>query len=757
MTMDMQAAVQAFLVEGRELTQEFEQGLLRLEQGHDPNDVNLINAMFRAAHTIKGSAGIVGIDSLTRFTHKVETLLDRVRSGEPLLDGGMITQLLRCCDHINRLLDLAERGDPLGQEASGDEAALLAGLDPAASEQADASAAVSTGASQTASCRAGADAAQGFRMWAVFGRDSLRDGMDPASALIYLSERVHIRSSALVTPHVPPLDQIDAEDCWVAMALEADSGVIDDAREAFEFFLDRTVMVILPLGASLAEVHEALAPVRVALGDVTPTEWLDSGLLKAGEWAALPALPNAEAAASGGGWEPHVPALVSAAAAATSPTSPATTSTATPAAPAASAAASGASASPAGGTARFVRVPAERLDELIVQVGELVIASAGVDVLARDTRNTRLQEAVSALMQLVDGIQSGTLQLRMVPIGETFSRFQRVVRDVSRELGKSIQLELVGGDTELDKAMVERISDPLMHLVRNAMDHGLETPEERRRTGKPEMGTLRLRAFHESGSVVVEVSDDGRGLDRDRILNKALQKGLITTVEGLTDPEVFQLIFEPGFSTAETITNLSGRGVGMDVVKKSIEALRGAITLNSRKGAGTLMQMRLPLTLAIIDGFMVGVGPDRFIVPLDVVVECIELPPDALVPDRPMYLNLRGEVLPYVSLRQTFQIEGDIARRPSVVVVRSGEFKTGILVDTLHGEIQTVIKPMSGIFKHMKSICGTSILGTGDIALILDVNQLVQGSVDKATRLAAAAANLSASAASLAATSTHHL
>jgi len=218
-----------------------------------------------------------------------------------------------------------------------------------------------------------------------------------------------------------------------------------------------------------------------------------------------------------------------------------------------------------------------------------------------------------------------------------------------------------------------------------------------------------------------------------------MQKGLISSAEGLTDTEVFQLIFEPGFSTAEQVTNLSGRGVGMDVVKKSIESLRGAITLNSRKGEGTLLQMRLPLTLAIIDGFMVGVGRERFIVPLDLVVECIELPPDALVPERPMYLNLRGEVLPYVSLRQTFCIDGEPPRRPSVVVVRSGDVKTGILVDALHGEIQTVIKPMSGIFKHMRSICGTSILGTGDIALILDVNQLVQGSVDRATRLAAAA------------------
>jgi len=386
------------------------------------------------------------------------------------------------------------------------------------------------------------------------------------------------------------------------------------------------------------------------------------------------------------------------------------------------------------GNAFTVRVPAERLDELIVQVGELVIAGAGVDVLARDTRNTRLQEAVGSLMQLIDGIQSGTLQLRMVPIGETFSRFQRVVRDVSRDLGKSINLDIVGGETELDKAMVERIGDPLMHLVRNSMDHGLETPMERVAAGKPEQGTLRLRAFHDSGNVVVEVSDDGRGLNRDRILNKAIERGLIASGEGMSDQEIYQLIFEPGFSTAEQLTNLSGRGVGMDVVKRSIEALRGVITLNSKPGQGTLTQMRLPLTLAIIDGFMVGVASARFIVPLDMVVECIELPPDALIPERPRYLNLRGEVLPYVCLRQTFGIEGEAVRRPSVVVVRSGELKTGILVDNLHGEIQTVIKPMGGIFRHMRAISGTSILGTGDIALILDINQLVQGSIERSSR-----------------------
>jgi two-component system chemotaxis sensor kinase CheA len=407
---------------------------------------------------------------------------------------------------------------------------------------------------------------------------------------------------------------------------------------------------------------------------------------------------------------------------------------ASPPAGAAATAPAGAASAAATPAARHVRVPAERLDELIVQVGELVIAGASVEVLARETRNTRLQEAVGGLMQLIDTIQSGTLQLRMVPIGETFSRFQRVVRDVSRELGKQIQLDIVGGETELDKSMVERIGDPLMHMVRNAMDHGLEPPAERLAAGKPETGTLRLRAYHDSGNVIVEVSDDGRGLDRARIVAKAVERGLIASGEGMSDAEVHQLVFEPGFSTAAQVTSLSGRGVGMDVVKRSVEALRGAITLTSRPGMGTLTQMRLPLTLAIIDGFMVGVGAARFILPLDQVVECIELPPGATDGERPQYLDLRGEVLPYVCLRRTFGIDGEPPRRPSVVVVRSGDLKAGVLVDTLHGEIQTVIKPMTGIFRHLRGISGTSILGTGDIALILDLLQLVQSTVERGTR-----------------------
>jgi len=530
----------------------------------------------------------------------------------------------------------------------------------------------------------------------------------------YLAERVQLDRCAMVLPRVPALDELDPESCHVALAISSEQGSDAQARNAFDFFAEDSELVILPKGASPKQVQQALVPLRALLGDEPPPDWVNAGLLRAREW---PGAPEQAAAA------PATPAQAS---------PMANVAPVAPAQPNAGAD-QGATAGRAA-PARFVRVPAERLDELIAQVGELVIAGAGVEVLARDTQHTRLNEAVGALKQLIDTIQSGTLQLRMVPIGETFSRFQRVVRDVSKELGKDIALDLVGGDTELDKAMVERIGDPLMHLVRNAMDHGLETPQERVAAGKPEQGTLRLRACHDSGSVVVEVSDDGRGLNRERILAKAIERGLVSHGEGLSDQDIYQLIFEPGFSTADAVTKLSGRGVGMDVVKRSVEALRGTISLYSQPGEGSCMQLRLPLTLAIIDGFMVSVGSSRFILPMDMVVECIELPADALRPGQPHYIHLRDEILSYICLRETFGLSGAPLRRPSLVVLRSGEVKTGVLVDALHGEIQTVIKPLTGIFSKVRALSGTSILGTGAIALVLDVNHLIQSTVERSAR-----------------------
>jgi two-component system chemotaxis sensor kinase CheA len=326
----------------------------------------------------------------------------------------------------------------------------------------------------------------------------------------------------------------------------------------------------------------------------------------------------------------------------------------------------------------------------------------------------------------------------MVPIGETFNRFQRVVRDVSKELGKEIELVISGADTELDKMVVEKMGDPLMHLIRNSLDHGLETPEQRVAAGKKAQGKISLNAYHDSGSIVIEIVDDGMGLDKKQLLVKALEKNLIEEGHVLSDNEINNLIFHPGFSTKDSVSNISGRGVGMDVVKRNILSLRGTIDLESEEGVGTLVRIRLPLTLAIIDGFQVGVRDDSYVVPLDMVIECVEYSSEkgdqGNIDINNNYFNLRGEVLPLVKLKDHFNyatLENDKEIRANIVVVHYAGRKAGLVVDELMGEFQTVIKPLGKLFSEIKGIGGSTILGNGEVALILDVQQLVQDAAEQ--------------------------
>jgi two-component system chemotaxis sensor kinase CheA len=367
-------------------------------------------------------------------------------------------------------------------------------------------------------------------------------------------------------------------------------------------------------------------------------------------------------------------------------------------------------------------VHADKLDQLIDLVGELVIAGASANLLAQNSGQSRLAEATSVLSRLVENIRDSALQLRMVQIGDTFTRFNRVARDVAKQLGKEIELSISGAETELDKTVVEKIGDPLMHLVRNSLDHGIEAAALRLSRGKPACGTVSLNAYHDSGSIVIEVSDDGGGLDHEKIRAKAVERGLIQPGQPLTDGEIVNLIFEPGFSTVDQVSKLSGRGVGMDVVRRNIQALRGAIDVTSVPGRGTTFTIRLPLTLAIIDGFLVGIDKASYVIPLDSVVECIEHP--NLSGDR-NFLNLRGEALPFVRLRELFAVPGQAPARASIVVVQFAGQRAGIVVDQLMGEFQTVIKPLGAMFPNLRGIGGSTILGSGEVALILDVAALV--------------------------------
>ena len=367
---------------------------------------------------------------------------------------------------------------------------------------------------------------------------------------------------------------------------------------------------------------------------------------------------------------------------------------------------------------------AERLDHLINLIGELVINRQRVDLLAGKLGNSSLIEAVNSMGNFTEQIRDAALTLRMVPIGDTFQRFKRVVRDTAKELGKDIQLDISGAETELDRSMVEKLTDPLTHIVRNAMDHGIEPIAVRRERNKPEAGVISLSAYHDAGNIVIRIADDGGGLDLEKIRKKAIANGVIEEADTFTTQELYQLIFHPGLSTAEQVTNLSGRGVGMDVVKRNIEALQGGIEIDSELGIGTRFTIRLPLTLAIIDGFHVDAGGIDFIVPQNTILECVDLPSLPQVEGQHC-VNLRGEQVPYIRLQELFHLARKNDVRENLVVVQFGENRAGIVVDDLHGEIQTVVKPMGPIFHALKGIGGSSLLGPGAVALILDVPQLI--------------------------------
>ncbi|MDP2110096.1 MAG: chemotaxis protein CheA [Thiobacillus sp.] len=709
----MDQALQTYIEESRGLLDEMESILLRLES--EPQDEETVNAMFRAAHTIKGSAGLFGLDAIVAFTHVVENVLDEVREGTQAVNGELVELLLKCCDHIGLLITVvAEAGEMLDMEQAAAGEAIAAVL---RSLMGGAASGVAMPAVQEPRLDASGGGPIEGDYWHIslgFGPDVLRNGMDPISFIRYLSTIGDIVSLRVDDSELPELNAIDPESCYLSFSIEfkseADKKTIEDA---FEFVREDCRLRIFPPPSHLAAFVERL---EHASGntDMLGQLLIEAGILTSNELEDALAAQENTMAAGGGAKLPIGEVLVKEGVVQKEVVDVALEKQRQ-------------IRDHKAQEAKFIRVSAEKLDELINLVGELVIAGAGASLLAHRSGDVALHESTSVVSGLVEEIRDGALKLRMVEIGETFNRFQRVVRDVSKELGKDIGLEISGAETELDKTVVEKIGDPLMHLVRNAMDHGIESAEARMAAGKPAKGSLRLNAYHDSGSIVIEVADDGGGLKKERILKKAVERGIISPGQTLSDNDIYNLIFEAGFSTADQVTSLSGRGVGMDVVKRNIQALRGTVDIESLEGHGTTVRIRLPLTLAIIDGFLVGVGKSAFVVPLDMVLECIELSDaDRKAADTRNYVNLRGEVLPFVRLRDQFEVNAAAGKRENIVVVQYGGQKAGFVVDELMGEFQTVIKPLGSVFRHLRGISGSTILGTGEVALILDVPALVQ-------------------------------
>ncbi|OEO29859.1 chemotaxis protein CheA [Devosia insulae DS-56] len=654
-----------FRQEARELLEQLEQGLLDLEQ--DPGDADLVNSVFRALHTIKGSGAMFGFTDVAAFVHEFETAFDKVRKGLSPITPELVAVALDAKDHVHHLIETPDAATDAGD-------AILAALRDIV--EPDRFPAAPMAQSATVAANVAPEATGRWRIRFKLPEDALVHGTNPLLLLGEIADLGPCEVTALIDS-VPNLDVLDPEAChlgWQVDLTHPDpTAALDDV---FLFLKDGMELSIEPLAATAAPVSVS-SPVLDILAEDDPVLEVDE--------------PIAEAAPVRAQRELREQKTETAERASTS-----------------------------------LRVPAERLDELMDRVGELVIAQARLSQMAAQSSDGNLKTIAEELERLSSGLRDTTMGIRMVPIGSLFSRFRRLVHDLSRDLDKEIEFITTGEDTELDKTMIERLADPLVHLIRNSVDHGLETAEQRIKAGKPVRGTVRLSAVYAGAEVAISVTDDGAGLNAARIRQKAEEQGLLTPDSRIADHDLFQLIFAPGFSTAKEVTSLSGRGVGMDVVKRTIDGLRGKIELSTKPGEGTTATLRLPLTLAIIEGMLVRVGNGRYSIPLSAVEECVELPADVATHSRGRnFLDIRGSLVPFLRLRDLFNTPGEADTHQKVVIISSGEGRAGLVVDQIIGNNQTVIKQLSKLHTDLETFSGATILGDGTVALILDTSRLV--------------------------------
>ncbi len=689
--MDVQR--QAFKEEAYELLAELETSLLELEE--TPDDMEQIGRVFRAMHTIKGSGAMFGFEDIADFTHNVETVFDQVRGGSIRVTRELVNLTLSARDHIKDLLDEGGGADEI--KANGIIVSLRNLLvQDDADEEAEAEALPEIVHAEPAvpgpvvTCRIR------FRP----APDIFASGTNPLLLLNELREMGECSVTAH-TEDIPPLKDLDPEACYIFwdIILTTSHGT-NAIKDVFIFVLDDCELTIDIVDDGERVVDGAhpdrLGEILVRRGDLS-----DKHLQKAlesqdrlGEILIKEKTASRAAVVSALAEQEQVKKRI----AQRKETAVSTS----------------------------IRVPADKLDQLVDLVGELVTVQARLSEKAATETDADLVAIAEEVEMLTGGLRDNAMSIRMLQIGTTFSNFKRLVRDLSGELGKKIELTTTGGDTELDKTVIERLKDPLVHIIRNSIDHGIESPDVRKAAGKPETGTIHLKAQHSGANVLIEISDNGKGIDAEVIRQKATEKGIIPIDADLSEREVLNLIFSPGFSTASKVTDLSGRGVGMDVVKNSIEALRGSIELVSRKGEGTTITLKLPLTLAIIDGLLVTIGGDYFVLPLASVDECVELPRnrDEKRNGRNI-LNVRGEIVPFIRLRKEYGIQVDRPELEHVVIMETNGKRVGFVVDHVIGGHQTVIKNLGSAFKKARDISGATILGDGTVALIIDVNKIL--------------------------------
>ncbi len=696
--------VKAFIEEAFDLLANLEISLLELEE--NPDNSELIGQVFRSLHTIKGSGSMFGFDNIANFTHTVETTFDDVREGKLPVSRELISLTLQAKDLIRAMIESQDDVSLSGKGQS-----ILDGIQAIARGGAGARDAA-MGQSGAGSGRAQSPITEMESTYRIRFRPSRGIFLTGTNPILLLNELRLLGECGVFAElnEIPSLDSIEPESCYIIwdIILTTDRG-IDAIKDVFIFIDDDNVIDIASvddgdatvegvgpkklgeilverkdiessdLAAALAE-KKMIGEILIDKGLVS-REKVESALIEQEQISkARRAIKNEQEAASS------------------------------------------------------IRVPAEKLDTLVNLVGELVTVQARLTQLASYLGIPDLVSIAEEVESLTSDLRDNTLNIRMLPIGTTFGRFKRLVRDLSRELGREVEMTTEGAETELDKTVIERLNDPLVHLIRNSIDHGIEGPEVRQGLGKPAAGMLNITARHSGAYVLIEITDDGAGIDKDVVRQKALEKGIISPDSELQDKEIFSLIFAPGFSTAATVTNVSGRGVGMDVVKRTIDNLRGSVEVNSEKGVGTTVTLKLPLTLAIIEGLLVEIEEQFFILPLPMVHECVELTRrDVERSNGKNIANIRGEMVPYIRLRDSFGMRGSRPDIEQIVITEIDRERIGLVVDHVIGEHQTVIKSLGKVYRNVHGISGATILGDGTVALIMDVVPLVNDSYAKAS------------------------
>lgn len=718
MSNDFSQFQDAFFEEAGEHLAVVEEGLLALEQ--HPEDLDLLNKIFRSAHSIKGTSGMFGFNAVAQFTHKMETLLDLLRNGQKAVSPSIADLLLKSTDCLKTLIESVKTGETVDEKTVQRLTSELA-----AASQFDSKPSV-VAKEETPTASAGNNGSD--RTYTISWTPPewlFQRGLDPLQTMKELRGLGNLTDVRLDMSKLPDLAGIDPEKCYLSWSMRLTTGKdLKVIESVFEFVREDSKLVIEEaegqgVRSEAQDQTRTTNNVSQETSTVDGTETKPLGQILVEDGVVSPAALDQALAQQKRVGEILVDQKVitpqqvehalqkqrqQESAAQTKKTD--TTS---------------------------IRVDTEKIDKLINLVGELVITQSMLSDLGSRFEMSQIPVLLERMAQLERNtreIQERVMSIRMLPIGTAFSRFPRLVRDLSAKAGKKIQLVLSGEETELDKTVIESIGDPLTHLVRNSADHGLEPPEERLDNNKPEVGTIRLNAFHEGGNICITVEDDGRGLNRDKIVAKAIKQGLISEGDKLIDDQIWPLIFKPGFSTAEKITDVSGRGVGMDVVKRNIEALGGTVSIKTAQGKGTMFSLKLPLTLAIIEGMTVRVGKETYIVPLLSILESIQPKPGFVktVVGKGELINVRGTYLPMMRLYEVFSLQPeytDPIKAILLILETEGE-RVAVMVDEILGQQQVVIKSMEQNFRKVAGVAGATILGDGTVGFILDVRGLIE-------------------------------